>query len=377
VRLHRATYDGEPIADSPAPAVIAPGDLDAEVQAQIEPAADSGQDGDRPPWQRYAVALLPIVGVAVVYYLTARLGLLQELVRDQVTPYWPPTGVALVALLVLGLRIWPGIALGAFVLNATIGSSLGAAALITFGNTLTVVCAYLLLRRADFRATIDRHRDALALVFLGALAPMLLSATIGSAALLLTDSIPREDFWPTWSVWWTGDAMGVLVVTPFLLVVLTNLRIPRGVPWHRWVEAACLFTSTLLVAVFTVSSTYELQFLVFPFLIWAAFRFQMIGAAPCALIVSTVAIVSAANESGPFARHDLFANMATLQAFNGTTALTALLLAAIIAERNSAHEQVERAVSQLTTLLGQLDRGRTTIELQVTPPSILNSDEKT
>ena len=376
VRLPRAAYDGEPIADAPDQAVIAPGGVDADAQLPIEPSAESGRDADRPPWQRYAVAALPIVGVAAAYYLTARLGLLQELVRDQVTPYWPPTGVALVALLVLGIRIWPGIALGAFILNATIGSSLVAAALITFGNTLAVICAYLLLRRADFRAAMDRRRDALALVFLGALAPMLLSATIGSAALLLTDSIPMADFWPTWSVWWTGDAMGVLVVTPFLLVVLTHLRIPRGILWHRWVEAALLFTSTLLVAVLSIASSYELLFLVFPFLIWAALRFQMVGAAPCALIVSTVAIISAANEAGPFARHDLFANMTTLQAFNGTTALTALLLAAIIAERNSAHEQVERAVSQLTGLLGQLDRGRTIIELQVPSQSLLEPDDK-
>jgi integral membrane sensor domain MASE1 len=280
-------------------------------------------------------------------------------------------------LLVLGLRIWPGIALGAFVLNATIGSSLVAAALITVGNTIAPVCAYLLLRRAAFRAKIDRRRDALALVFLGALAGMLLSATIGSAALWLTDAIPTDDFWPTWSVWWTGDAMGVLVVTPFLLVILTNLRIPRGVRWHRWVEAACLLTSTFLVTAFAMTSSYEVKFLVFPFLIWAALRFQVVGAAPCALVVSTVTIVAAANESGPFADHDLFTNMVILQAFNGTTALTALLLAAIIAERNSAYDQVERAVTQLTTLLGQLDRGRTNIELQVSPPPILETDQKT
>jgi integral membrane sensor domain MASE1 len=325
--------------------------------------------------RRWANTALPILAVAVAYYTTARLGLLEELVGDQVTPLWPPTGVALVALLVLGLRIWPGIALGAFVLNATIGSSLLAAPLITVGNTLAPVCAYLLLRRVGFRTELDRRRDAVALVSLGALAGMLISASIGSAALLLTDSIASVDFWSTWSVWWTGDAMGVLVVTPFLLVIRTNLRIPHGIPWHRWVEAACLFTSTFVVAVLTMNSSYSLLFLVFPFLIWAALRFQIIGAAPCALIVSTVAIVAAANESGPFARHDLFANMATLQAFNGTTALTALILAAIIAERNSAYEQVELAVSQLTTLLGRLDRGHNNIHLQVSPPVVVETDD--
>jgi integral membrane sensor domain MASE1 len=337
----------------------------------------SNQQPDGSPMRRHVMAVLPMLTVAIAYYLTARLGLMEELVGDQVTPLWPPTGVALVALLVLGLRIWPGITLGAFVLNATIGSSLLAAPLITAGNTLAPVCAYLLLRRVGFRTEIDRRRDAVALVSLGALVGMLISATIGTTALLITDSIATGDFWSTWSVWWTGDAMGVLVVTPFLLVIRTNLRIPRGVPWHRWVEAACLFTSTLLVAILAMTSSYEFLFMVFPFLIWAALRFQIIGAAPCALIVSTVAIVAAANDSGVFARHDLFANMATLQAFNGTTALTALVLAAIIAERNSAYEQVERAVTQLTTLLGRLDRGRNSIRLQVSPPTVSETDDET
>jgi integral membrane sensor domain MASE1 len=328
----------------------------------------SGHGSYRSETQRYAAAALPALGVAVVYYLTARLGLLQELVRDQVTPCWPPTGVALVGLLVLGIRIWPGIALGAFALNATIGSSLAAAPIITIGNTLAPVCAYLLLRRVDFRTELDRRRDAVALVFLGAMAGMLVSATIGSAALVLTDAIPTDDFWPTWSVWWTGDAMGVLVVAPLLLVLLANRRIPRDLPWHRWAEAACLLASTFLVTVFAMTSSYELTFLVFPFLIWAALRFQLIGAAPCALIVSTVAIVAVAHDSGPFAHHDLFATMATLQAFNGSTALTGLVLAAIIAERNGAHEQVTLAVTQLTTALESLDRGRRSLDLQITLP---------
>ena len=324
--------------------------------------------------QRWVIAALPSLGVALAYYLTARLGLQQELVRGLVTPYWPPTGVALFALFLLGIRIWPGIALGAFVLNATIGSSIVAATLITVGNTVAPVCAYLLLRMVGFRIQIDRRRDAVALVFLGALAGMLLSATIGTAALLLTNSIPTDDFWSTWSVWWAGDAMGVLVVTPFLLVIMTNLRIPRGVPWLRWVEGGCLFVSTLVVSIVAMTSQYEILFLVFPFLIWAALRFQIVGVAPCALIVSTVAVIAAANDTGPFSRHDLFANMATLQAFNGTTALTALVLAAIIAERNSAHEQVESAVTQLTAALGRLDRGRR-IDLQL-PPSTLDIGDK-
>src|SRR5690606_18845420 len=120
---------------------------------------------------------------------------------------------------VFGLRLWPGIALGAFTVNTTIGSSLVAAPIITVGNTLAPLCAYLMLRRVGFRTEIDRRRDALALVFLGALIGMLISSTIGTSAMLLTGGISMDDFWPTWSVWWTGDAMGVLVVTPVLLTI--------------------------------------------------------------------------------------------------------------------------------------------------------------
>jgi integral membrane sensor domain MASE1 len=316
--------------------------------------------------------VLPVLGVAAIYFGAAKLGLLQELVRGQVTPFWPPTGIALAALLLLGLRAWPGIALGAFVLNATVGSSLLAAAIITLGNTVAPVCAYLLLRRVDFRSVIDRRRDALALVFLGALVPMLVSATIGAAALLLTGGIGAAGFASTWWVWWTGDATGVLVVTPLLLVLRYQLPDLRTVHWHRWAEAACLLLSTFLVAVIAVRSSYEVLFVIFPFLIWAALRFQLLGAAPCALIVTTVAIVAAAGESGPFARHDLLANMATLQAFNGSTALTALVLAAIIAERNQAYGQIERAVSQLAGAVERLDVGH--VQLRLTPPPASKAD---
>src|SRR5262245_30029154 len=204
--------------------------------------------------RRWVIAALPSLGVAVAYYLTAKLGLQQELVGDQVTPYWPPTGVALVALLVLGIRIWPGIALGAFVVNATIGSSIIAATLITVGNTVAPVCAFLLLRWVGFRPQIDRRRDAVALVFLGAPGGMLLSATIGTAALLLDGLVPVHCLLAAWSVGLGGGGVGVLLGAPVLVVVLAHLPVAGGLPWLRWVEGGCLFASTLVVSVVATTS---------------------------------------------------------------------------------------------------------------------------
>ncbi|MET9651308.1 MASE1 domain-containing protein [Streptomyces sp. NPDC006460] len=278
-------------------------------------------------------AVVMVLAVAGAYYGAARLGLLQELVRGQVTPLWPPTGIAVACLLWFGLRVWPGIALAAFLVNLPIGPSFPAVVAITAGNTLAPVVGFVLLRQAGFRTELDRIRDALALVFLGALAGMFVSATVGAGALTLSDAVPDGGFWAAWSVWWTGDAMGVLVITP-LLLVLPTLRRPSGVSPYRWAEAALLLAGTAVVTLIATTSTVNLLFLVFPFLLWAALRFQLICAAPCVLIVSLLAIRAAANSSGPFQDHDLFDQMFTLQAFNGVASMTALLLSAIVTERN-------------------------------------------
>lgn len=298
--------------------------------------------------------LLTVLAVAACYYATARLGLLQQLVRGQVTPLWPPTGIALAALLVFGPRIWPGIALGALAVNIIIGPSVLPVLVIAAGNTVAPLCSYWLLRRADFRNELDRLRDALALVFLGALAGMLISATVGTGTLVLADAIPAEEFWRTWSVWWTGDAMGVMVVTPFLLVV-RRFRRPSGIGPARWAEAVALGVCALAVTLLATEAGASLLFLVSPFLIWAAFRFERAGAACCALGVSTLAILAAGRMAGPFAHHDLLTNMVTLQAFNGSTALTALLLAAVVTERNSTYREIRRLCTQLSEKVTRQD----------------------
>ncbi|WP_367321866.1 MASE1 domain-containing protein [Streptomyces sp. HUAS ZL42] len=315
--------------------------------------------------RRYAAEGLWQAAVAAAYYLSAEIGLQQQLVRGQVTPFWPPTGIALVVLLLRGPRVWPGIALGAFLVNVTLGPSILAVLAIAVGNTLAPLFAYLLLRRVGFHTALDRLRDALALVFLGALAGMLISATVGAGVLVASGALAGEDFWPTWSVWWTGDAMGVLIVAPFLLA-LRGARWPRDAPPLRWAEAAALPAGTAVVTIGATHSSVSLLFLVVPFLIWAAVRFQLAGAAPCVLIASVIAIDAGADGAGPFSGHDLLAQMVILQAFNGTVSLTALLLSAVITERNHTLREIAEACERLTEALSRLAPDET---LDHWPPS--------
>ncbi|MFB7186678.1 MASE1 domain-containing protein [Streptomyces sp. NPDC056178] len=304
--------------------------------------------------RQHTATVLTFVAVAVCYYATGRLGLLQQLVRGQVTPLWPPTGIAVAALLLFGVRVWPGIAIGALAVNIFLGPSVGPVLVIAAGNTLAPLCSYLMLRRAGFHNDLDRLRDALSLVFLGALGGMLISSTVGTATLVLSGALRPGGFWPTWSVWWTGDAMGVMVVTPFLLVV-RRFRWPRGAGLPRWVEAAALVACAVIVTGVTTDTRASLLFLVFPILIWAAFRFERAGAACCALGVSLIAILAAGRMTGPFAHRSLLTNMITLQAFNGAVSLTALLLAAVVTERNRTYQEIKRLCMQLTEKVARQD----------------------
>ena len=295
-----------------------------------------------------------ILGVAVAYFLAAEIGLELALIRGQVTPLWPATGIALACLLLFGMRCWPGITIGAFAANVLVGPTVPAVALISVGNTLAPVCACLLLVRVGFRNDLRRLRDALALVLIAALGGMLISATIGTWTLIAAGALPPSEFWATWSVWWTGDAMGVLVVAPVLLVIWTGHWHWR-VPPLRVLEAVALMAGVLTVTLLVTRLPFTMLFPVFPLLIWAALRFQHAGVAPCNLIVSVTVVFAATARQGPFAGLDLLSTMITLQLFNGAATLTGLLLAAIISERDAAERALERAAAQLSEAVRGLE----------------------
>lgn len=308
--------------------------------------------------RRLAPAALTICALTAVYYASAKIGLLEQVVvaGAVVTPLWPPTGIALSSLLLLGLWTWPSIALGTLLVIATLTRPDIAGIGVIAGNTLAPVCACLMLRRVGFRVELDRLRDGLALVALGAFAGMLISATLGSGSQVLTGSLPTGDFWRTWAAWWVGDAMGILVVTPLVLAFRT-LRWPGQIPLVRWFEAAALMVAAVLVSLVAVRSELSVLFLVFPVIVWAALRFQLIGATPCVLVVSVLAITAAKDRTGPFEGQSLLEAMVNLQALNASAALTALLLSAIVTEQQAIRRKIEQACNELAEVVDRLAPG--------------------
>jgi signal transduction histidine kinase/integral membrane sensor domain MASE1 len=295
-----------------------------------------------------------LAGVFTLYLVTGKLGLKLHAVSGFATLVWLPTGLALAALLLGGMRLWPAIAVGAFVVNVTTGAPALVAGGITAGNTLEAVLgAYLLARVCRFDPSISRVRDVLTFAVVAASGSTFVSASIGVASLWLGGVIGSGTVVETWRTWWVGDALGDLVMAPILLV-WSKPSILRG----RWLEAGALVALTTGVALYVFAllspepyeATVHWRYLVFPLLIWAAVRFRQPGATTVAFVVWLVSIVATTVGRGSLAAGSMTESLLHLQIFMGVVTLTTLLLGAAIGERDQAQRRAEAAQQRASFL---------------------------
>ncbi len=287
-----------------------------------------------------------IVALAAVYYGAAKLGLSLAFTTPSVTAIWPPTGIALAAILIFGFRAWPGIALGAFLANAWTDVPLYSTFGITAGNTLeAIVGAFLLTRFADFRPSLARVRDVVALFVLAGVVSTMVSATIGTTSLLVGDEITSGDFGVTWRTWWLGDMGGALVVAPALLVLVTHWPY-REVPGHP-IEAVALAALVAGTTAIVFTSEIPISFLIVPPLVVAALRFEQPGATVASLLVAAIAIPLTNDDRGPFAAESPDDRLLLAQGLIGISTITALVLAATITERRRVEHALENIAATL------------------------------
>jgi signal transduction histidine kinase len=295
-------------------------------------------------WKRSDIGRLALYAIAVgvvagLYYGAGRAGLHLAYLHGTVTALWPPVGVGVAALVILGPGLWPGIVIGDLLL-ADLSTPWGTIAGQTVGNTLEVVVAAVLFRRlTQRRIALERVWDVVALVVCAALGT-LISAVFGVVSLRLGDVITADEFGSVFRTWWLGDFSGALVVTPFILVwaARRSWRMPR----MQLAEAVLLLT--VLVVLIEVPSQRDVPYIVFPVLIWAALRFGPVGAATALAITSCLTVWNTAHGSGPFVRTSLTHSVLATQLFVAVAALTSLILAALAAER-TASERGQQALT--------------------------------
>jgi signal transduction histidine kinase len=289
------------------------------------------------------VATLAVI--AAVYFGVAKIGL--SFATKHATAVWPPTGVAVVGLLLFGYRVWPGILIGAFAANAANGLPIAVAAGISIGNTLgPLVGVHLLRRVVRFDNAFARLWDVTGLL-LGAAVTAIVTASNGVGNLVLGGILPSSAYGSAWWVWWVGDAMGVLLVAPVLL----SWAADRSLAWRGWrgLEVVVLFATLVVVSrlIFEGPPELQLQNAVFPFILWCALRFGVRETATAAVLISGIAVWGAIHGRGPFALGVLDDRLVLLEAFMVIAAIGPLSLSVATSERRRAEAALHRAHDEL------------------------------
>ncbi len=320
--------------------------------------SDPEEHGLRP----HAGYLWRLALVSAAYFGLAKAGLAFAFANQSVTSIWPPTGLALAAVLIWGYRMWPGVAAGAFLANITTAGSIPTVLGITTGNTLeALVGAYLLINVADFRPSLERVRDVLALVVCGALVSTMFSATIGVASLAASGLVPAGQLTSTWRVWWFGDVGGDLLVAPALLIAASR-------PWLEWrprvhLEAVALLAVLLAVDVIAFAAGEKIVYTIFPVLYWIAYRYRQPGIAIAGLITSGMAVYFTAHGQGPFMGGSEDTELLRSQTFVGVATISGLLVASLATERRHAEEKLRHRADH-DPLTGLVNSRRFTEELE-------------
>jgi len=263
------------------------------------------------------------------------------------SPVWPPTGVALAAILCFGLRVWPGILAGAWLINLHIGSNMPLALSIATGNTLEAVVAGYLIMKFASPAPFASIRETVFFIMALSFSTMI-SASIGIGSLYGAGVIDEEHLGALWETWWLGDLVGGLVVAPLLL---TWRHLPKTTfSRAKLLEAAFLVLITLgvITTVFgrwslsSVSTSHDhLAFALLPLLVWTALRFRHHGATLIVVIMSVGAIIGTLQGYGPFLMASENESLLTLQVSVGAAMVTAMILMAIQEEKLAANRELK------------------------------------
>ena len=287
-----------------------------------------------------------VTALAVIYFAAGKFALMFAISPGYATAIWPPSGIALAALLLLGNRVWPGVWLGATLVNFTVSFSPIVPLLIATGNTLEALAGAILVRRfiVGLSCRFEHAADVFKFVAVAALS-CVIAATVGVVSLTVQGSVAWLDFFPNWVTWWQGDTAGIIIMTPLLL----NWSIRHPMVWsqQRLAELAalvllCAGISYLVFGQGAQAASASWMFLVLPLIIWAAYRFTQREVTTIIAAVSAVAIWYTLDGDGPFRSASLNRSLLELLAFISSMVVTGLLLNAVEGERKRAIDDLEK-----------------------------------
>ena len=299
-----------------------------------------------------------VVLLTALYFLGGLLGKKTAFLSGSISLVWPPSGIALAAILLFGYRFWPGIALGAVLFSFIDGVPFG---FFTFGtavgNTIgAIVCVFLLKRFVNFNNAMERTLDGAGFVLLACGLGTTVNALFNVVSLVYDKKISPDAIFPNLVEWWAPNALAALVVTPVIITWGT----PSSVRLNFWRAAEAALCAAGLVCGTLISfdtwfvyglQQYPLAYLPYPFLAWCALRFGPRGAATGTLLVAALAIYSLLQKRGPFLTGSEADSLRLVGSYIGIVAVSNLLLAAAATERRRALADVVENEKRLRTVM--------------------------
>src|SRR5258708_8070434 len=240
--------------------------------------------------------LFKILLLSALYFIIGRIGLNLGPVSTFATLVWPPTGISFTVLLLFGSELWPGIAIGAFLVNYITGASIPVALGIALGNTLEAIIGVFLVQKFfNFNPRLERLKDTLGLITLAALGSTLISATIGTTSLLFGNKITLSVYPITWITWWVGDVLGDLIIAPVILTWVSSPKIEFTI--RKTVSFIIIFLLLTFISLFIFAGflgintrMIPVEYLIIPPLIWIALQYGQRSSVSAMFFVSVIAI---------------------------------------------------------------------------------------
>ena len=312
---------------------------------------------------------LKIIGVALLYYLSARLGYFFEFENTTALPAWPPSGIGFALIILLGRSAWPGITIGSLVANIMAywnDPSLPAQTIITIssmiavGNTIEAVLGNYLVRIwINDNYPFKNAKNAFRFMFV-TLLMCLVGAGIGTLSLYMKKALVAANLLRTGFSMWVGNVVGILLFTPIILAAARKfvLKFTSEKMMEVGIFLLNLIGIYLLLQVEYLRPTlvHALPFLALPFLLWLAFRFELIVAISGVLCVSLISIYITIAGGGPFDLTNSYNSMLLLQIFIGVISISTIILSATVKERGEAQRKLEEFNENLESMVQQRTR---------------------
>ncbi len=301
--------------------------------------------------------LMKVIFLALIYIVVGHFTLSHTSVDGHYTGFWPAAGISISFLYLFGLNLWPGILAGALVVSLLAHTPPVVSGALAVGNTLEAILGAWLLRRSrNFSPRIGKLNDAIQIIFYAGVLASLCSAAVGTAALVMGGMVSGSSSSDTFLLWWTGNVLGTLVMTPTILAWANPGR--QSYTLGRKIECVIGFVLGIILSWFIFSSPQQqnsfgsMPFLVFFFVTWAALRFGQRVATAFVLVVTVITVWSTLHGLGPFANASgvLWGGTQQAQVFIIVCAVVSMLVSSTttnLFERSQHLENSERRYRQL------------------------------